>query len=159
MATIATARNPAETSSIERTPTSVTKPAVSAGPASAPTVPPAAMKPYSRFACAVSNRSAMKLQNTLIANRLNTLTQTKNARATASACAPWPASNSSQNPPRLATKNAYSQGSRRRRGNVRVSQPNTGATTSMVTNTPRKSSCSFACPTWIAISSRIGRST
>ena len=54
MARIASARNPADTSSIPFAPTSVTNSAVSAGPVSAPAVPPAAMNPYSRFACAVS---------------------------------------------------------------------------------------------------------
>ena len=55
---------------------------VSAGPVSAPADPPAAMKPKSRFPCSEEKRSAMNAQNTDTANRLNTLTHTKNVRAT-----------------------------------------------------------------------------
>ena len=56
-------------------------------------------------------------------------------------------------------KKPYSQGSRVRRGKRPVSQPKTGAATSMARNTSVNTSCSLAWPTWIAISSRIGRST
>ena len=52
------------------------------GPSSAPAVPPAPMKPNRRLPCSAVNRSAMNDQNTATANRLNTLTQTKNTRAT-----------------------------------------------------------------------------
>ncbi len=104
-ASIVTSRKPADTSSIPFAPTSVTNSAVSEGPASAPAVPPAAMKPYRRFACAVSKRSAIRLQNTLTANRLNTDTQTKKARAMSPSWVP-PASKIVQKPIRLATKKA-----------------------------------------------------
>ena len=57
--------------------------AVSPGPTIAPRLPPAEMKPKSRRAASVANTSAMKLQNTDTTNRLNTLTQTKNAGASA----------------------------------------------------------------------------
>ena len=85
-------RNTADTRTIPLAPISVTRPAVSEGPASAPAVPPAAMKPYRRCAWLVAKMSASRLQNSDTANRLNTLTQTKNARATAPDCVP-PASN------------------------------------------------------------------
>ncbi len=55
---------------------------VIAGPASAPAEPPAAMKPKRRLPCSLVQRSAMKDQNTETANRLKTLIQTKNTRAT-----------------------------------------------------------------------------
>src|SRR6185503_17594328 len=55
--------------------------AVSKGPVKAPRLPPAEMNPYSRRACSLRNRSAMKLQKTDTTNRLNTLTHTKNACA------------------------------------------------------------------------------
>ena len=60
-----------------------------AEPVIAPTLAPAVMKANSRLPCSLSNRSAMKLQNTEITNRLKTLTQTKNTRAVAasSSCA------------------------------------------------------------------------
>ena len=47
----------------------------------------------------------MKLQNTEMANRLNTDTQTKKARATSPACVP-PGSNSAWKATRFATKKA-----------------------------------------------------
>ena len=56
--------------------------AVNTGPMSAPVVPPAAMNPNNRFACAELNVSTIKLQNTETMNKLNTLAQIKNARAT-----------------------------------------------------------------------------
>ena len=54
--------------------------AVSAGPTIAPAVPPAEMKPYKRRASSVFHRSAMKLQNTETANRLNTRPNEKRDR-------------------------------------------------------------------------------
>ena len=51
------------------------------GPRSAPAVPPAPMKPKRRLPCSLVKRSAMNDQNTATANRLKTLTQTKNTRA------------------------------------------------------------------------------
>ena len=63
-------------------PVSCARSALSAGPRSPPVVPPAAMKPNSRLPCSVLHTSAMTLQNTETTNRLNTLTHTKNARAT-----------------------------------------------------------------------------
>src|SRR3990170_672056 len=57
---------------------------VSAGPASAPALPPAAMTAKRRLPCSEENRSAMNDQNTDTAKRLKTLIQTKNTRATAS---------------------------------------------------------------------------
>lgn len=53
--------------------------AASIGPAIAPVLPPAAMKPYSRRAWSLRYRSAMKLQNTDTTKRLKTLTQMKKA--------------------------------------------------------------------------------
>jgi hypothetical protein len=75
---------------------------VMTGPSNAPAVPPAPIKPNSRLPCSAVNRSAMNDQNTATANRLNTLTQTKNTRATITG-ATLSASNS-QNTARLATK-------------------------------------------------------
>ena len=46
------------------------------GPISPPTLAPAAMMPNSRPACSLLNRSDIKLQNTEIWKRLNTLTHT-----------------------------------------------------------------------------------
>ena len=75
---------------------------VSAGPASEPAVPPAAMKANRRLPCSEVNRSAMNDQNTETANSTNTLIQTKNTRATMS----FSTSNvsSSQNSARFAAK-------------------------------------------------------
>ena len=44
------------------------------------------MKPNRRLPCSLVNRSAMNDQNTDTANRLNTLIQTKNTRATCLPC-------------------------------------------------------------------------
>lgn len=65
-------------------------------------MPPAPMKPNSRLPCSAVNRSAMNDQNTATANKLNTLSQTKNIRATIT----FSKSNVSnaQNRARLATK-------------------------------------------------------
>ena len=104
IATMHRAKKAADTNSMLRTPTTVTNNAVSDGPASAPAVPPAAMNPYSRFACAVSNRSAIRLQNTLTANRLTTLTQTKNVAPTCTLCCPV-VEKISQKQPKFATRN------------------------------------------------------
>ncbi len=83
-------------------PMSPTSHTVSAGPASAPAEPPAAMKANRRLPCSAVNRSAMKDQNTDTANRLKTLIQTKNARA---ACTlPTSRASSSQKIAMLATK-------------------------------------------------------
>ena len=72
------------------------------GPSSAPAVPPAPMKPNSRLPCSASYKSAMNDQNTATANRLNTLTQTKNTRATSAVS--MPSVNSSQKTAKLTTK-------------------------------------------------------
>ncbi len=77
--------------------------AVMIGPTSAPALPPAEMKPYSRRACSLRNRSAMKLQNTDTTNRLNTLTQMKNACAVRAGAIPD--SSSAWNSNRFAAKN------------------------------------------------------
>ena len=66
---------PAESSKSAGTPILFTETAVSVGPASAPNVPPAAMKPKSRLACSLFHKSTMKLQNTDTAKRLKTVTQ------------------------------------------------------------------------------------
>ena len=50
----------------------------SQGPTIAPSVPPTAITPKSRLLCSSENRSAMSAQNTIVANRLKTLNQTKN---------------------------------------------------------------------------------
>ena len=73
------------------------------GPSSAPAVPPAPMNPKSRLPCSDVNRSAMNDQNTATANRLKTLTQTKNTRATTAVS--MSKVSSAQNMMRLATKN------------------------------------------------------
>ena len=57
---------------------------VSAGPASEPAVPPAAMKANRRLPCSGEYKSAMNDQNTETANSTNTLIQTKNTRDTIS---------------------------------------------------------------------------
>ena len=72
------------------------------GPSSAPAVPPAPMNPNSRLPCALVKRSAMNDQNTATANRLKTLTHTKNTRATTTGS--MPSVSSSQKSARLATK-------------------------------------------------------
>src|SRR6056297_1856654 len=63
-------------------PSGIARTAVTAGPARAPAVPPAAMKPNRRLAWALLKISAMKLQKTETMNRLKTLVQMKKARAT-----------------------------------------------------------------------------
>src|SRR6266566_5298585 len=78
----ASPRKPQDTSSSFAVPRAAASDAVSAGPASAPQLPPAEMKPNSRAACSGRNRSVIRLQNTETTNRLNTLTQTKKQRAT-----------------------------------------------------------------------------
>jgi hypothetical protein len=74
----------ADTSSRFTSPTIFAKKAVIAEPVSWPAVAPAVMNANRRLPCSLLNRSAMKLQNTAITNRLKTLTQTKNTRAVAS---------------------------------------------------------------------------
>ena len=54
--------------------------AVTALPATEPSVPPTPMKPNNRLACSLLNTSAMKHQNSDVTNRLNMLVHTKNAR-------------------------------------------------------------------------------
>ena len=71
----------AEISSRFSSPSLAASSAVIAGPASAPTVPPAAMNPNSRCAWRSLKISTMKLQNTETTNRLNTLNQMKKALA------------------------------------------------------------------------------
>ena len=73
-----------------------------AEPVIAPTLAPAVMNANSRLPCSLSNRSAMKLQNTEITNRLKTLTQTKNTRAVAASSSR--AVNSAQNATSCAAK-------------------------------------------------------
>src|SRR5713101_3231443 len=85
-------------------------------PAIAPQLPPAAMVPYRRAAWSLSKRSDMKLQNTETANRLNTLSQTKNT---------W-LSSANEKYSRFKEKKAYTTGSSRARGSRAQSQPNTG---------------------------------
>ncbi len=65
-------------------------------------MPPAPIKPNSRLPCSAVNKSAMNDQNTATANKLNTLTQTKNTRATITGAIP--SLSKSQNNARLATK-------------------------------------------------------
>ena len=82
--------NAADTTSKGATPTTVTSARVNSGPAIAPAVPPRAMIGNRRRACASSQMSAMKLQNTDTTNRLNTLTQTKNTVPSARGLSrPW----------------------------------------------------------------------
>src|SRR5215467_3521810 len=88
MHTTASPRNPQETSSRFAVPRGAARNAVSVGPARAPQLPPAEMKPNRRAACAGRNKSAIRLQNSETTNRLNTLTHTKNARATQDGAAP-----------------------------------------------------------------------
>ena len=57
-------------------PTSSTIRRVVSGPTSAPSVPPAAMKPNSRRTCSLENISSRKLQNTDTRIRFSTLMQT-----------------------------------------------------------------------------------
>ena len=78
----ASPRKPQDTSRSFAVPRPAASDAVSAGPASAPQLPPAETKPNSRAACSGRNRSVIRLQNTETTNRLNTLTQTKKQRAT-----------------------------------------------------------------------------
>ena len=157
MQTMAAARKAAETSSRFAVPSGAAASAVIVGPAMAPQLPPAAMAPYRRAACAASNRSAMKLQNTDTTNRLNTLTQTKNAGA--SAFAATPDSSAAQNKSRLAAKKPYTAGSRRARGSRAHSQPYSGTSSSIVTKVAVNSHGSCAVPACTPISSRTGRST
>src|SRR5262245_17409166 len=72
------------------------------GPSNAPAVPPAPINPNSRLPCSDVKRSAMNDQNTATANRLNTLTQTKNTRATTAVS--MSKVSRTQNNTRLATK-------------------------------------------------------
>jgi len=51
-------------------PTGATSAAATAGPASAPALPPAETRPKSRRPCSLVKRSDMKLQKTLVTNRL-----------------------------------------------------------------------------------------
>jgi hypothetical protein len=71
----------ADTSSRPCTPTACTDRAVIVGPTSAPLLPPAAIMPNRRRACACSKLSAMAVQNKETTTRLKTLTQTKRASA------------------------------------------------------------------------------
>src|SRR4029077_18713248 len=88
MQTSARARNAADTSRRLAVPSGAARTAVKVGPASAPQLPPAEMKPNRRAACAGWNRSAIRLQKSETTNRLNTLTHTKNTRATAEGATP-----------------------------------------------------------------------
>ena len=69
-------------------PTRSASTAVSPGPTIAPRLPPAAIRPNSRRACVCENTSFITLQNSEMTNRLNTLTQMKNARAVHSGATP-----------------------------------------------------------------------
>src|ERR1043166_6388189 len=62
--------------------TRCTSNAVIIGPRIPPSEPPTAIKPKRRFPCSFVNRSVMKPQNTAVANRLKTLTQTKKQKKT-----------------------------------------------------------------------------
>ena len=75
---------------------------VMTGPNNAPAVPPAPINPKSRLPCSDVNRSAMNDQKTATANRLNTLTHTKNMRATCTVSISKVSN--TQNNRRLATK-------------------------------------------------------
>src|SRR5579883_1185361 len=65
----------AETTSSGGTPMRSTSSDVNAGPHSAPIAPPMPISGNSLRACALSNTSAITLQNSDTTNRLNTLTQ------------------------------------------------------------------------------------
>src|SRR5512143_3049400 len=101
-------RKAAESKSRLVGPQGKTSAAVSAGPAKAPAVPPAAMTPNRRLACSVVKMSAMKLQNTETMKRLKTLVQMKKARATQA-----PVSSDlkrAKNSSRFPIKKAYTEG-------------------------------------------------
>src|SRR3990170_3071760 len=76
------ASSPADNSSRFSNPIGTTSTLVITGPRKAPVLPPAEMMPKSRRLWPVDQISAMKLQKTETTNRLNTLSQTKNERAT-----------------------------------------------------------------------------
>ncbi len=77
----ATVQKPAASKSRSALPTFLTSSAVSAGPTILPALLPAAMQPNRRLDCSLVCRSAIRLQNAEMMNRLTTLTQTKNSRA------------------------------------------------------------------------------
>src|SRR5438093_4759199 len=83
MQTTARPRKRQDTSSKFAVPNGAASSAVSVGPASTPQLPPADTKPKRRSACSGRNKSSMRLQKSDTTNKLKTLTQTKNARATA----------------------------------------------------------------------------
>src|ERR1700679_1523954 len=99
----ANSRNTMATNSRLVGPSGTETPTVIAGPSRVPAVPPAPMNPNSRLPCSLVNRSAISDQNTATTNRLNTLTQTKNTRATSTEDIPQVSSN--QKIARLTTKN------------------------------------------------------
>ena len=77
------------------------------GPAIAPSVPPTAITPKSRLLCSSANRSAISAQNTIVANRLKTLNQTKNTIPLASPMAWGAPTRTAQNPMRVRPKKTY----------------------------------------------------
>src|SRR5215475_6739730 len=91
------------------------------GPNNAPAVPPAPINPNSRLPCSEVNKSAMNDQNTATANRLNTLTQTKNTRAIMTVS--MSKVSSIQNNTRLVTKKWYTIGMNRARGRRATKAP------------------------------------
>ena len=155
--TSAPARSAAATGNRLTGPIRGARSAVTAGPTSAPALPPAAMKPNSRRACSSRQTSAMKLQNTDTTKRLKTLSQMKKA-AGAQAGAPTPRS-SAKSPRMQAMKNAYTTGRSVRRGKRAASKPKRGTAATMATKVPVKSHGSRSTPVATPISSRTGRST
>ena len=145
----------ADTSSRFTLPTDSAKNLVIADPERAPTLAPAVMKAKSRLPCSLSNRSAMKLQNTEITNRLKTLTQTKNTRAVAasSSCAVKTAQNATS----CAAKKTYVHGRNTPRRKRPLSQPKTGTASSMPSSVQPKRSSMFSTPPVTPMLSRIGR--
>src|SRR5690606_535753 len=134
MQATATPSSAADTSSSGATPSDVTSVRVSAGPASAPAVPATAMIGNSRRACAGTQMSDMKIQNTETTNRLNTLTQTKNTVPSVRVPTRPGCANSGTKPTRHAMKARYTSGTTTRLGKRETSQPNTGASATIATS-------------------------
>ena len=74
--TSARIRKPADTSSKAGVPSGFASTEASHGPKMAPRVPPTEIKAKKRLLCSRENRSAISAQNSMVANRLNTLNQT-----------------------------------------------------------------------------------
>jgi hypothetical protein len=107
------------------------------------------------LAWSLDHLSDIRLQNSDTANRLKTLTQTKNAPA--SRRLPASAWNSSQNSSRLAMKKPYTTGTTAERLNRVASQPNSGTTATITKNTTVNMTPRPSRPSLTPISSRIGR--